>query len=702
MLLRIAAGMAGVGILAWMVVPVIRRRLAAAPAPRVSAGDASERDFNDDAESVGPVEQLVVPTRLAGGPPQVSLQLRASEPALRRPVMPSGRGGSRANGNGYANGNGTNGNGNGHGHAHENGHAPGVAEAAPAFAAAQAEPAPMMHEFEEGVGEPVPAYAEQTVSAPTFAEPAMASGAAAPMQAFAPAVAEPAFAPEPTSAPQTVFAPEPSFTSESTFSAEPCTDLSRKHSPLPRLSTSRLLQSSRSWRRQGASNSSLRGRRRSRSPAMPEPAGVAEQPATGEAESFAAAVEPEFAAEPIAAAAEPTAGEMAATAESESLGETIAPAADAVPMAEATSMSTELQPVTAAEEGVAFDEPEPITASTEPTQEEDEPIGQGQPVPYLSAAPAAEASTPAVEPRREQSKLTAAIGAAFAGIGALRKSSVDTPASASKIASPEPSAQQSTTPAIMAQPTQPTPAPVIRGAQPAASGGAPQAAGGMPPQQPQQPAPAMQPMAPQTGAGGMHTAVQLTFSCEIASLQLTPNFKMGSLQLRPTSKVVTMRLAPSQQPQPAMNLQVTFEIASVQGAGNAIGVVRLTPSQQQRPTMITSPSFNITGLQLVSGSEQAPVQLTPSTQGQASVLVTASFQIATVEFSPTFEIASIVLNATSRSVNVQLPGTGPSAVEGAPVFDISNVQLSGAGEIGMMQLAPRGAGAPAGGAAPRA
>ena len=41
--------------------------------------------------------------------------------------------------------------------------------------------------------------------------------------------------------------------------------------------------------------------------------------------------------------------------------------------------------------------------------------------------------------------------------------------------------------------------------------------------------------------------------------------------------------------------------------------------------------------------------------------MTAGFQIATVEFSPSFEIASIVLNSTSRTVQVQLPGAGPSA-----------------------------------------
>ena len=69
--------------------------------------------------------------------------------------------------------------------------------------------------------------------------------------------------------------------------------------------------------------------------------------------------------------------------------------------------------------------------------------------------------------------------------------------------------------------------------------------------------------------------------------------------------------------------------------------------------------------------------------------VAASFQIATVEFSPSFEIASIVLNSTSRNVAVQLPGA--ASVDGAPNFEIANVQLSASGEIGLMQLNLAGA-----------
>jgi hypothetical protein len=299
------------------------------------------------------------------------------------------------------------------------------------------------------------------------------------------------------------------------------------------------------------------------------------------------------------------------------------------------------------------------------SQAEIEPVAQGQPIPYQVPAFSTDAPMAEITQPEPESFPTHLPTGAIAEGGELRHS-VESPSFAPQVISTEPLAQP-TTPATMPQPIQPTPAPAIRTAP--MTGGAPQ---------------------PQP-ASGMHTAVQLTFSFEIASMQLTPSFKMGALQLKPTSKIVTMRLAPSQQPQPAMNLQVTFEIATVQLAGNSIGMIRLSPSQQQRPSVISSPSFNVAGLQLLSGADSGAVQITPSQQGQASVHVTGRFQIATVEFSPSFEIASIVLNSTSKNVSVQLPGAGPSAVEGAPVFEIANVQLAGNGEIGIMQLNAQGA-----------
>ena len=546
-------------LLGWVVIPLFRRGPAKAIANQETSSDSGAA--YDPIESVGAVEQLVAPTRLAGGPPQVSLQLRASEPALRRAVVPVGKNGrAGAHGNGH-------GNGASHTHAHE----AAVADVPPAAEQTFVEPeryAPEIGAFDEAVGEPIVTTPPEDQFVPaSFAD--------------LPAVAEPQ--------------PDGGFSADPTFEAPPA-----------------------EW--------------------------------TADIEQTASA--------------ELQPGELAPVA---ALGESTEEFAATMP---------EPEPVfaTAAAEPVASDS---FVPPVESTIENSEPVGQGQPVPYLTPAPAAEISLPEVEPTREQVAPIAAAATGLAGIGALRHSVASAPV-APEAVSIEPMAQQPTTPATMPQPTQPTPAPVIRSApQAPMTGAAPQASGGMQPAAPQAP-------------GGMHTAVQLTFSFEIASLQLTPTFKMGSLQLKPTSKVVTMRLAPSQHPQPAMNLQVTFEIATVQLAGNSLGMIRLTPSQQQRPSIISSPSFNIAGLQLVSGAESAPVQMTPSQQGQASVHVTAGFQIATVEFSPSFEISSIILNSTSRNVNVQLPGSGPSAVEGAPVFEIGNVQLTGNGEIGMMQLNPPG------------
>ena len=617
--------LAGILLLAWVVIPEIRRRFVNASAPARAMSPATATGFND-ADAAAPIEQLVSPTRLAGGPPQVSLQLRASEPSLRRgAAMPLGRSG-RPVASGAA--------------------APSPAMAAPVEDRVQPQPesfvAPEGVVSDEAVGEPVALGESDSSFAPSFAD--------------APAAATEQFIP-----PSDIIADQPTEMAPPIAEAE-----------------------------------------------VAEPFVAQQAVAVDEFMAEPAVAEPSVTAESVAAA--PAAGSFAS--------EDYLPApttAEAAPMHFAPFESQETQPVAEqptiaeqpaveepgfipAEAPATFEMPAeltPLVAQTtapeiDAIEETPEPIGQGQPIPYQTA-PAfneprpAEAATPEVEAPREQRAGRGFIGAALAGIGALRHS-VANPPPAPQVVSPDPVAQQTTTPEIMAQPTPPTPAPVIRTPQPAQmGGGAPQQpAAGM--QQPAQPVGATQ-----QPAGGMHTAVQLTFSFEIASLQLTPTFKMGALQLKPTSKIVTMRLAPSQHPQPAMNLQVTFEVSSVQLNGTSLGVIRLTPSQQQRPGFTSTPSFNIAGLQLVSGADAAPVQLTPSQQGQASVLVTAPFQIATVEFSPSFEIASIILNASSRNVNVQLPGTGPSAVEGAPVFEITNVQLSGSGEIGMMQLNAPGA-----------
>ena len=394
-------------------------------------------------------------------------------------------------------------------------------------------------------------------------------------------------------------------------------------------------------------------------PAFPSPTYIEPTFAPG----FESVIEPSI--EPAIEQAEPE--PVAAAAEKSVPSEPVRECDMSEPVeAQASVLQTEVCEPTVAEAVAPSEIEEQISTQEWSPEPEPQPIEQGQPVPYQTVVTAEETGEIAV---REEPKIAtvaeiAGVGRAIAGISALPKAP-EIPTTRDE----EHFAPQPTTIETMPETLQTPTAPVIR------TSGAPT--------QPAHPAPA-----PQAAAGDMHTAVQVTLSCEIASMQLTPTFKMGALQLRPISKVVTMRLASSPQEQAPMNLQANFEIAKIQAAPGSLGQLRLNPSQEQRPATLATPSFNISGLQLVSGFESAPLQLTPSHQTQASVHLTAAFQITSVEFSPTFEIAGIILNSTSKTVAVQLPGAGASSVENAPMFEITNVQMASNGEIAMLQLTP--------------
>jgi Flp pilus assembly protein TadD len=601
--------LAGIVIVAWVVISELRRRVSVsvyrAPAPAMGPRfDAVERETTAE-------KKIAPPSRLAGGPPQVSLQLKASEPSVRRAAVPFGKM-SRPFGAGPTVG-------AGNGTVVEN------------FVPREMAPVPQPVQAQEPAPEPV----IESVSAPVTA-PDLAS---APEWEFAPVHTE-------TTSNYETAAPVPQETAmfaetPAQFDAPAAFDIP---TPIEALSEPVTFEAP----------APVEAVSEPVTFEAPAPIEAVSEPVTFEAPAPIEAVNEPVTFEapaPIEAVSEPVAFEMSAPVEAVSepvafeAPASVEAVSDPVAFESAASFETVSEPMAMAPEN--FVEPE-VAPAAEISRTEIEPVAQGQPIPYQVPAFSTDSTMAEITKPDPESVPT-----------------VESPSFAPQVISTEPLAQQPTIPATMPQPIQPTPAPAIRTAP--MTGGAPQP------------------------ASGMHTAVQLTFSFEIASMQLTPSFKMGALQLKPTSKIVTMRLAPSQQPQPAMNLQVTFEIATVQLAGNSIGMIRLTPSQQQRPSVISSPSFNVAGLQLLSGADSGAVQITPSQQGQASVHVTGRFQIATVEFSPSFEIASIVLNSTSKNVSVQLPGAGPSAVEGAPVFDITNVQLGGNGEIGIMQLSAQGA-----------
>jgi tetratricopeptide (TPR) repeat protein len=569
-LLWMALLLGGIGALTWAILPSIRRRFVDAQVGRRPA-PATGPELSDHEDSTNGT-MVRAPRHLSGGPRQVSLQLKASEPSLRRAVIPLAKRPIEA---------------------------PVVAEVEPTIDRSNGQEEfvpPSLSEFSESsVGPVIEQETEshdalqpsESVVSDRQSEFAPTSGAAATVSDEAASV---------VGEEQIEWVSEPIVQTESA----------------PEL--------------------------------------VAQEPST---------VAPIVSDEPASVIAEE---------QTEWVSE---PSVQAEPVPEFVAQEFSIyEPIAseAAVEPAVFPEeiplPEPFVES--PTSEESEPVLQGQPVPYQTVVSTDEPV--GISASEDIYQFTSEIAAETVG-----ETPVDMAAGAN--VPQDDFASQPTTNENMPETLQTPTAPVIR-----------TPAGGISPQSVHAAAPGSQAVP----ATGMQTAVQITLSCEIASMQLTPTFKMGALQLRPISKVVTMRLAPSQQPQPAMNLQVNFEIAKVQPAPNSLGQMRLNPSQQQKPATLTSPSFNIAGLQIVSGFEGAPVQLTPTQQGQASVHVTAAFQITTVEFSPSFDISAIILNSSSKTVSVQLPGAGATALENAPVFEITNVQLASSGEIAMLQLNPVG------------
>ncbi|MGI8430787.1 MAG: tetratricopeptide repeat protein, partial [Chthoniobacterales bacterium] len=570
----------GVALLGWLVFQHARRQTPGSSLYE-SALPLTDPPFGD----AGPAtrERRITRENLVGGPPKLSLQLKASEPAVRKAVLPSGAPNSRASSPGAGNS----------GIASPNLASASVSEVRPA-APTPPPPAAKTPPTAAPVDPPnEKKFAPATPKTPLRDEKEV-SLAARP---------KPSFLPTPLPA-------KAAATQRPEIIAEP-----KKPAPEPQ------------------KIAAVEAKK-----FMPTPAEPARQPVTAEVKSPVPPAPPAV-EKPVIAREEPV-GQGQPVPQLTSIAPSAPVIAAAAPTAPAPKTEEKIEqrpariePETAAIAAIAGKaqaQPPvqtPTFAAKAITTKPIEPVGPALTAPQSEAPAKPEQAPVRLEPET----------AALAGLAAAKapQSSVETPAITSNVTATKPTTPPPKTPVIMPEPTpitainEPRPAPA-NGGQP----GAPAAA-------------AAQPNA------GLQTAVQLTFSLEIASLQLTPNFKMGSLQLKPISKIVSMRLAPSAQPQPAMNLQVTFELSSVQlGAGGSIGTVRLTPSSAQRPTPITSPSFEIAGLQLVSSSATSPVQLTPTQQGAASVLMTASFQIATVEFSPSFESASVVLNSTSKNVAV--------------------------------------------------
>lgn len=189
---------------------------------------------------------------------------------------------------------------------------------------------------------------------------------------------------------------------------------------------------------------------------------------------------------------------------------------------------------------------------------------------------------------------------------------------------------------------------------------------------------------------GERATAQLTLSLEVSSLQLTPSFRLGSVQLRPLSNVVSLQLGAGVGPQPAANplaANISFEIQSVQTGGDGqIQSLVLKPLSQARADTTPQPRLQVDAVQLTRGTENAPIQITPAQATSTAVQLLTTYAIAGIDFTPNFEIGTMRLEPSTRTVMLRL--NQPGGTELPPAFEIANVQVGGDGQISLVQLTP--------------
>ena len=189
---------------------------------------------------------------------------------------------------------------------------------------------------------------------------------------------------------------------------------------------------------------------------------------------------------------------------------------------------------------------------------------------------------------------------------------------------------------------------------------------------------------------GERATAQLTLSLEVSSLQLTPAFKLGSVQLRPLSNVVSLQLGAGSGPQAAANplsANISFEIQTVQtGGAGQIQTLVLKPLSGARADTTPHPKLQVDAVQLTRGVENAPIQITPAQTTSTAVQLLATYATAGIDFTPRFELATMRLEPSTRTVLLRL--NQPGAAELPPAFEIANVQVGGDGQISLVQLTP--------------
>ena len=197
---------------------------------------------------------------------------------------------------------------------------------------------------------------------------------------------------------------------------------------------------------------------------------------------------------------------------------------------------------------------------------------------------------------------------------------------------------------------------------------------------PAETAPAIR-VAPTDGSGAV-----LGLFLEVLSMQLTSQLQMGAIRARPASLMASLRLE-SATARSAIPAETAFQIGPAQFSGEGrISLLRIIPTTKPfQPAQMRS-AFEIGGVAVIPNETRARVQLTPAGTTPMTMELLAHLELNSVELTPNFQVAQLILNWPNNPVRVTLNPKAPEQT--AAQFQMRVEKLDHSGRIAELLLFP--------------
>ena len=188
-------------------------------------------------------------------------------------------------------------------------------------------------------------------------------------------------------------------------------------------------------------------------------------------------------------------------------------------------------------------------------------------------------------------------------------------------------------------------------------------------------------VAPADGSGAV-----LGLFLEVLSMQLTSQLQMGAIRARPASLTASLRLE-SAAARSAIPAETGFQLGPAQFSKEGqISTLRLLPTSKPLQPAQMRNAFEIGGVALIPNETRARVQLTPAGTTPMTMELFARLELTSVELTPNFHVAQLILNWRTTPVRVTLNPKAPEQT--AAKFEMRVEKIDKSGRIAELLLSP--------------